>query len=192
MAIKSVTNNFVRHRQHPCHIFLKNNLWPLSSNFLYKNRLTPDQAFEKIKGYCSYQERCHSEVVTKLYTYGLYKKEVDELIVKLIEENYLNEERFAILYAGGKFRINNWGRKKIAYEMQQKRLSSFCIKVGLKAIDEKDYQRTLNKLALVKWSSLSRQQVYTKIGKTQAYLTQKGFEPELIKQALEKIRNNKD
>ena len=81
--------------------------------------LTPKQAFPKIKQFCAYQERCHSEVKEKLYGYGLNKDDVEELISKLIEENYLNEERFAIVFAGGKFRSKNWGKVKIKYELNE-------------------------------------------------------------------------
>ena len=72
---------------------------------LYKKSLTKEQALQKLKHYCAYQERCHSEVTEKLYSLGVWKKEHDEIISTLIEENYLNEERFAIAFAGGKFRV---------------------------------------------------------------------------------------
>ncbi|HEV8079593.1 MAG TPA: hypothetical protein VGP43_02700 [Chitinophagaceae bacterium] len=78
-------------------------------------KLTKEQALPKIKLYCAYQERCHKEVKEKLYSLGLYKKDVEQLISQMIEENYLNEERFAIQYAGGKFRMNKWGRIKIKH-----------------------------------------------------------------------------
>ena len=64
-----------------------------------------DQALQKIRHFCAYQERCHAEVREKLYGYGLYKTEVETILTQLIEENYLNEERFAEQFAGGKFRI---------------------------------------------------------------------------------------
>ena len=81
-------------------------------------RFRKDEALKKIKHYCSYQERSHREVMDKLYTFGLYKSEVNEILSNVIENNYLNEERFAIQFAGGKFRIKQWGRKKIQYELQ--------------------------------------------------------------------------
>ena len=83
-----------------------------------QNRLTKEQGLEKIKPYCAYQERCHREVKEKLYSYGLRKAEVEEILSFLIEENYLNEERFAVQFAGGKFRIKQWGKKKIQYEFK--------------------------------------------------------------------------
>src|SRR5262245_41021825 len=110
-----------------------------------KQSLTPDQAFQKAKQYCAYQERSHSEVKEKLYNYGLQKKEVDELLSKLIEENYLNEERFAIQYAGGKFRMKQWGRVKIKYALKQKQVSEYCIKKAIASIPEGDYMKTFEK-----------------------------------------------
>ncbi|MEJ7684971.1 MAG: RecX family transcriptional regulator [Segetibacter sp.] len=95
---------------------------------LSKNRLTKEQALEKIKQYCGYQERCHSEVKDKLYSYGLQKNEVDEIISQLIENNYLNEERFAIQFAGGKFRMKNWGRKKYSTNCSKKVLIALSLK----------------------------------------------------------------
>src|SRR3978361_2267429 len=112
-----------------------------------EKRLTKEEAFKKIKHYCAYQERCHSEVKDKLYGFGLKKGEVEELISDLIEENYLNEERFARLYTGGKFRVKQWGRKKIEYELKQKGVNKLNIKIALKEIGEEQYILTLEKLA---------------------------------------------
>src|ERR1041384_3800157 len=105
-----------------------------------KTELTKEQAFKKIKQYCAYQERCHSEVREKLYSFELYKKDVEQIISQLIEENYVNEERFAIQYAGGKFRMKQWGKVKIKHALKQKQVSEYAIKKALKEINEKDYQ----------------------------------------------------
>ena len=102
-------------------------------------KFTPQQAVPKIKQYCAYQERCHVEVRDKLYSYGLIKPEVEEIIYTLITENYLNEERFAIHYAGGKFRMKQWGKNKIKLALKQKQISEYCIKKALKVIDETEY-----------------------------------------------------
>ena len=79
---------------------------------MYKKILTKEEALQKLKHFCGYQERCHREVQEKLYSLGIRKTDHDELLANLIEENYLNEERFAIQFAGGRYRIKNWGRKK--------------------------------------------------------------------------------
>lgn len=157
-----------------------------------KKSLTPDQAFQKIKQYCAYQERCHREVTEKLYGYGLYKKDVEIILTNLIEENFLNEERFAIAFAGGKFRMKQWGRVKIKYDLKQKGVSNFCITLALKEIDEETYLKTLQSLATKKWESLKGEQYLNRRAKTTAYLLQKGFEQHLIAAAIEEIREGKD
>lgn len=153
-----------------------------------QQKLTPQQALQKAKHYCAYQERSHAEVKEKLYGFGLYKKEVEELLSTLIEENYLNEERFAIAFAGGHFRTKHWGRVKIKYQLKQKQVSEYCIKKALKTIDEDDYQQTLQKLFDGKLKTLkSEKNIFIKKRKLQDYLLQKGFEMELIRELLSKI-----
>jgi len=147
--------------------------------------LTKEQALQKLKHYCGYQERCHAEVKEKLYSFGLWKKDVEALLAQLIEENYLNEERFAQLFAGGKFRMKHWGRIKIKYELKQKKLSDYCIKKGLQEIDEDDYMKTLRKLAATKWTSLKNEKnIFTRKNKTMKYLLQKGYESNLIMETI--------
>lgn len=153
---------------------------------MYKKQLTKEQALQKLKHYCAYQERCHSEVKEKLYSLGVWKKEHDELISTLIEENYLNEERYAIAFAGGKWRVKRWGRVKIKYELQQKQVSDYCIKKALKQIEEDEYQRVLKELADEKYASLKADQYMIRYKKTLDYLTRRGFEPALIREALGK------
>jgi regulatory protein len=147
-----------------------------------------EKALQKIKHFCSYQERSHQEVKEKLYNLGLYKNEVESLLSQMIEENYLNEERFAIAFAGGKFRIKNWGRVKIKYELKQKRISDYCIKKALGSIDESAYGKTLQKLAGAKLKTLkSEKNVFVKKQKLQSFLMQKGYESKLISDFIHKI-----
>ena len=153
----------------------------------YKKYLTKDQALQKLKHYCAYQERCHSEVKEKLYSLGVWKKEHDEITAKLIEENYLNEERFAIAFAGGKFRIKQWGKVKIKYELKQKQVSDYSIKKALKQIDEEDYMKVLNKLAKEKYASLKSEQYLIRKKKTMDHLIRRGFEAELVNGSIKNI-----
>lgn len=113
---------------------------------MQKKYLTKEQALQKLKHYCGYQERCHSEVRQKLWDLGVRSAEHDEIISALIEEDYLNEERFAKQFAGGKFRMNDWGRKKIYYGLKEKGISDYLIKKGLKEIDDEVYNKTLHEL----------------------------------------------
>jgi len=162
----------------------------LCFNFTSMNNkyYSKEEALQKAKQYCAYQERCHSEVKEKLYSFGMNKKEVDELLSDLISENYLNEERFAIQYAGGKFRIKQWGKIKIKYSLKQKQVSEYCIKKALAAIDERDYQKTLEKLFEQKLKTLKAEKnVFTKKRKLQDHLIQKGFEASVISKLIATI-----
>lgn len=145
-----------------------------------------EKGLQKIKHYCSYQERSHQEVKDKLYSFGLYKYEVEQLLSTLIEENYLNEERYAIAFAGGKFRVKNWGRVKIKHELKHNGVSAYCISTALKSIDEKEYLKTLRKLFEAKKKTLhSEKNIFIKKSKITTYLLQKGFESSLIQQLFE-------
>jgi regulatory protein len=149
---------------------------------------TPEQSLPKIRQYCAYQERCHKEVREKLYSFGLNKEEVDEITSILINENYLNEERFAIQFAGGKFRMKQWGKNKIKQALKFKQISDYCIKKALKEIDGVSYERAFQKLAEQKLKTLkSERNIFVKKRKLQDFLLQRGFENELIKEVLKNL-----
>jgi len=136
-----------------------------------------EQALANIRRYCSYQERCHLEVKEKLFEMGMYPKQVDEIISGLISDNYLNEERFAMQFAGGKFRIKKWGRNKIAYALKQKQVSPFLVKQALKSIDNVEYLELFEKTAEEKWVALKGERnIFTKKAKLRNFLMQRGFE----------------
>jgi regulatory protein len=158
---------------------------------LPRKQLTSEQALQKLKHYCAYQERSHAEVREKLYSLGVWKKDHDTIIATLIEENYLNEERFAIAFAGGRFRMKQWGKVKIKYELKQKQVSDYSIKKALKQIDETDYQLTLKKLGEAKYASLKSEQYLVRKKKTMDYLLQKGYEPALISTVINQLTEKK-
>jgi regulatory protein len=151
--------------------------------------ITKEQAFQKIKHYCAYQERSHKEVKEKLYSFGLYKVDVEELMSRLIEEDYLNEERFACQFAGGKFRMKQWGKVKIEHELKQKQISAYCIKKGLKEIPDDDYQQTLHRIAEKRYQSLKGEDLYVKRGKLTEYLIMKGYERAMVVEMVKKVTN---
>lgn len=154
---------------------------------MQKKYLTKEQALQKLKQYCAYQERSHSEVVQKLWDLGVRKIEHDDIIASLIDENYLNEERFAIAFAGGKFRMKDWGRKKIYYALKEKKVSEYNIKRAMKEIDDEAYQKVLHELAEKKYESLKGEQYLVRKKKTIDFLLQRGFENELIGSVLKSI-----
>jgi regulatory protein len=153
---------------------------------IYKKAITPEQAYQKLKHYCAFQERCHSEVKEKAWSLGLKKTDVEELTSKLIEENCLNEERFARLFAGGKFRIKQWGRVKIIAALKQKKVSSYCITGAINEIEEAAYRETLQRLAEKKWKSVRGRGVnrFVKMTRTRDFLLLKGYESPLVANAI--------
>lgn len=148
---------------------------------------TPEQALQKLKHFCAYQERCHSEVIDKLYKLGVRSREHDALLAALIEEDYLNEERFAIAFAGGKWRIKHWGRERITWELKQKKISDYCIRKALKQIDAEEYTRVIKQLAEKKYSELKNEQHLVRKKKTADYLRTKGFESGLIAEVVREL-----
>lgn len=142
--------------------------------------LSPKQAKVKLYRYCVYQERCHQEVKQKLSELGLWGDEAEEIVTHLVQEGFLNEERFAKAYASGKFRLKHWGRLKIVRELEQRGLSIHCINAGLNEISESDYRQTILMLLAKKASVADASNLYTLRDKIAKSVIQKGFEPELV------------
>lgn len=137
-------------------------------------------ALEKIRHFCAYQERHHGEVRAKLDSLGVPSATREEIICQLIDEGFLNEERFARLYCGGKFRLKKWGRLKIVSELEAKGLSPTCIRLGLTEINADDYEQTLHGLLEEKWKSITEPDLYARRDKLSKTAIRKGFEPELV------------
>lgn len=154
----------------------------------YSKTLSPEQALQKARHYCAYQERCHQEVKEKLYGFGLHKNQVEQLLSQLIEEDYLNEERFALQFAGGKFRLKSWGRGRIQNELKQRQVSEYCIRKALKQITEEDYRQAADKLSRQKWTSLEGSEPLVRQKKTQDYLLYKGYEWSLIQELIKNLQ----
>lgn len=152
-----------------------------------KKKLTYEEAKQKTLRYCAYQERSHREVKNKLYELGLSSSWVDELLAYLITEGFLNEERFAKAFAGGKFRTKKWGRIKIRYALEGKGLSKNCIRIGLKEIEEDDYLITLEGLLQEKMAEMKDTTILVARDKTSKYAIQRGFEPELVWERLKAL-----
>lgn len=145
-----------------------------------KKYISKQEALQKLQRYCAYQDRCHQEVRTKLLEIGSYGDDLEEVIVELIQENFLNEERFARSYARGKFRIRRWGRNKIKQELKQRRISAYCIKKAMEELEEFDYNGTLQKVLDKKWKESKETNVFKKRSKIGTYLISRGFESHLV------------
>ena len=139
-----------------------------------------EQAKTKAESYCAYQERSQHEVRTKLYEWGLHTRDVEEIISELIQENFLNEERFALAYTLGKFRIKSWGKIKIRQGLKLKRIPDKMILKALKAIDPDDYLIKLTSLVEKKNASIKEIDPYKRRFLLSRYAASKGYEQDLI------------
>ena len=148
---------------------------------------TVNEAKLKLEHYCSYQERCHQEVMQKLYDLEIKSNEADVVIVHLIENNFLNEERFARSFARGKHRIKFWGKGRIVNELKQRKISAPNIKCALTEISEEEYSDTLDKLAERHWENLKEPNAQKKKKKFCDYLLRKGWESNLVYEKLKEL-----
>ena len=142
--------------------------------------MTQNEAIEKMKKYCAYQERSQSEVRQKLYGFGLNIDEIENALCCLIEQNFLNEERFAKTFARGKFRQKKWGKVKIKQHLKQKQISDYCIKTALEEIDTEDYLAALDLVLSKKEELLNEENNFIKKQKIAKHAINKGFENDLV------------
>ena len=154
---------------------------------MYRKRLTNEQALQKLRFYCRYQQRCQSEIKEKLFELGINKKDHDQLIAELIKENCLNDDRFAAAFVSGRFKMKQWGRKKIEKGLREKRISDEIAQKALEQINKTEYATVLNKLAKERYASLKQEQYLIRKKKTMDYLIQKGYETHLVRDVINNL-----
>jgi regulatory protein len=145
------------------------------------------EATKKMEHYCAYQERCHYEVVEKLKGMHMIPQAIDHIIAHLIQENYLNEERFAKSYARGKFNIKKWGKKRIVLELKQRQISTYNIKSALAEIDEGEYLATLDELAKKRLGQIKETNSQKRKKKLADYLFYRGWETHLVYEKINEL-----
>ena len=157
---------------------------------MQKNSFTLSEAVQKLEYYCSYQERCHNEVVDKLKTLKMSSQETDEVIVHLIQNNFLNEERFASSFSRGKHNIKHWGKIRIINELKFRNISKYNIDKALKEIPEDIYLLNFHTLAEKHWESVRETNRVKKKKKFCDFLLRKGFESHLVFEKLRDLEND--
>jgi regulatory protein len=151
---------------------------------------TPKEALIKAAAYCAYQERTQQEVRTKLFSYGLEPDDVEEMIVRLSQEKMIDEERYAQAYVRGKYSLKRWGRRKIMQGLKAKGISDYCIKQGLKEIDFEIYEQNLLYLLEKKNQTEKEKNPFTRKQKLSYYLMSKGYENDLVQDALKSLESD--
>ena len=151
---------------------------------MLKKEYSAEEVWKKIIRWCDAQERSQQEVRDKLYKFGLHRAQVEQTIAQLISEGYVNEERFALAYARGKFRMLQWGRIKIRLALQQKKVSEYCIKKALASLPEEEYRTAIRKLVSKKLKTVKGDTEYKRQYAVAQYIISRGFEPPLVFELL--------
>lgn len=152
-----------------------------------KSISTLKEAIQKIEHFCSYQERCHEDIAAKLRSMKMNPDEIDTILVHLITENFLNEERFACSFARGKHRIKHWGKIRITNELRYKKITQTLIHKALQEITPEEYLNTFHNLAERQWDSIQETNTLKKQKKWCDYLLRKGFENNLVYDKLKEL-----
>ena len=145
------------------------------------------QAQKKLEYYCTYQERCHKEVIAKLRTLGIIPSVIDKIISELIKANYLNETRFTQSFVRGKFRIKKWGKNRILQELKVREISSFNIKLGMKEISNDNYQKTFYELFEKRRREVKQLTKTEQKKKIFSYMSYRGWENSKVYEALRNL-----
>lgn len=136
--------------------------------------------------YCAYQERCHAEIKEKLYSFQVTPDEKDQIIVHLLDHNYLNEERFASVYTQSKLHQKKWGKKRITLELKAKQISSFLITKSIREIDTNEYKSIFDQVSEKHWDTITEKNTLKKRKKFCDYLLRKGWESDWV---YEKVKD---
>ncbi len=142
-------------------------------------------ALVKLQRYCAYQDRCHQEVRSRLIELGCYGQDLEEVMANLIEEKFLDEERFARSFARGKFRMKQWGRTRIRQELKLRNISEYCIRKAMEEISEQDYLKTLMEVLEKRSMQIAEGNDFARKGKLAQYAMSRGFEAELVWKTLD-------
>ncbi|MBP6181954.1 regulatory protein RecX [Flavobacterium sp.] len=150
------------------------------------------EAIHKIEHFCAYQERCHEEVAQKLRSMKMDSEEIDSIMVHLISDNFLNEERFACSFARGKHRIKHWGKIRIVNELKSKKITQTLINIALKEISPEEYATTFHTLAERHWESIRERNLLKKRKKFCDYMLRRGFESNLVFEKVKELEHSKE
>ena len=145
-----------------------------------KKTYTVEEALVKLQKYCAYQDRCHREVEQKLKQMHMIPEAIERVIVDLIQDNHLNEERFAKAYVRGKFSIKKWGKVRLTLELKQRQISQYVIKTALAEIDPEEYLQTFHKLAEKKALNMFESNPFKRKKKLVDYLIYRGWESHMV------------
>ena len=149
--------------------------------------LTPDQVLDKMAKYCAYQERCVKDVRDKLKTFDIPQEEKVKILDYLLDNRFVDDERFAKSFVRGKVNQSGWGVNKIRFHLMQKGIAKDIIDEALGQTDEDLYRQRLIDILKVKSKTVKAENDYERKRKLAAYAMQKGFEASLVWEVLKDL-----
>ncbi len=153
-----------------------------------KKYISREEALLRMQRYCAYQDRCHQEVRRKLLDLGIYGDDLEEIMAQLVEEKFLDEERFARAFARGKFQIKSWGRIKILQELKARQISAYCQRKAMEEIEDEAYMDRLKQYLRSKLKEGNEEILgFEQQQKAAQFAMRRGFEPELVWDTLRQI-----
>lgn len=152
-----------------------------------KKYFSIEEIKRKLERYCVYQDRCHKEIENKLKEFTLIEEAKNQIVLHLLEHNFINEERFSKSFARGKFTIKKWGKQRIIRELKLREISAYNIKTALKEIDEGDYLKTVVVIAEKRNRLINESNIYKRKKKLSDFLVRKGYEYDLIFSTIDGI-----
>lgn len=144
-------------------------------------------AYIKATVICSRSETCTSDIQAKLKVWGLEEDDSLAVIELLIEEKYINDERFARAYVKDKFRFNHWGKQKIAHMLRAKNISPEILELAFEEIEYEGYADELLKLLTAKENTIKAKDKFDKRNKLMRFAMGRGFESEKIYTVLKEM-----
>ena len=164
-------------------IWYKNTTFEMMNDKIYDLKIVK----ERIRHYCAVMDRCQFQVINKLKSYGVSNALIDEILIELIQNKYVDEERFARSFSSGKFKIKRWGRKKIAFELSKLKVPKSCIELAMTEIDDADYMDTITHLTHKKYNLLNDKNTFIRKKKVVDYMLRKGFESDIVWSSVHKL-----
>lgn len=153
-----------------------------------QRKYPPFETRERIMKWCAMQERAHFDADVKLRSWGVPEDEREQIIVELISDNFLNEERYARAFARGKFRMKKWGWNKIKMELKRKGVSKYSTALAKEEIEADEYAEALREVIRKKWPLINAKNDWERTQKLLQYAANRGYEYEIVQKCLEEYK----
>ena len=150
-----------------------------------KQPITEQEALLKLSALCARAEHSSGEMLEKMRRWQLSEDARERVLDRLIDEKFVDDERFARLFVREKIRFDRWGRRKIEQALYQKGVASDISRRVLDEVDDEAYVAELKKLIAAKRRSVQAESDYEMRAKLTKYALGRGFDYNVIRQCID-------